>query len=341
MVIGVARMARVDLGRAACGLAEHGGCVDQDVYEMPELAPETPPGFAAAGRIVEWMSRWVAPFPYEKLSHVQSSTRFGGMENASAIFYSDAAFRNMTLGEGLVAHETAHQWFGNSVTPVRWADLWLSEGFATYFAALWDLEARGDTAFRRALAGIRDRVLGAPEVAQRPVVDTAQTNLMALLNANSYQKGGFVLHMLRREVGDSAWIRGVRAYYAAHKHGNATTDQLRSAIEREARTDLRWFFDQWLTRPGFAELTTTWVHAADGTLTMDIAQSTRFGAYRLRVPVVIEGADGAIVRAMLDVPGTPRATLRIRGTFAQRPRQVTLDPDADVLARIGTVSRRE
>jgi aminopeptidase N len=119
MVIGVAPLARLDLGATACGLAENGGCVDQDVYEAPELAPRVPPGFGAAGRIVEWLSRSVGPFPYEKLSHVQSSTQFGGMENASAIFYSDRAFRTMSLGEGLVAHETAHQWFGNAVTAGR------------------------------------------------------------------------------------------------------------------------------------------------------------------------------------------------------------------------------
>ncbi len=263
MTIAVAPMARIDLGATACGLAAGGGCVQQDVYESPDLAPRIPPGFLAAGRIVEWMSRFVAPFPYEKLSHVQSSTRFGGMENASAIFYANAPFRSMTLDEGLVSHETAHQWFGDAVTPGRWADLWLSEGFATYFASLWEREARGEGAFRTALAAIRRRVLTAAEVKERPVIDTTQADLMALLNANSYQKGGFVLHMLRQQVGDSVWIRGIRAYYAAHVNGNAITDDLRSAMEGAAHADLKWFFDQWLTRPGYAELGVEWTQSGE------------------------------------------------------------------------------
>jgi aminopeptidase N len=334
MVIGVAPMARLDLGATACGLAERGGCVDQDVYEAPELAPRTPPGFAAAGRIVEWLSKTVGPFPYEKLSHVQSSTQFGGMENASAIFYSDAAFRNMTLGEGLVAHETAHQWFGDAVTPARWADVWLSEGFATYYAALWEREARGDSAFRTAMAGIRQRIVGAPVVRERPVIDSTQTDLMALLNANSYQKGGFVLHMLRRQIGDSAWTQGIRAYYNAHKHGNAMTNDLQLAMQRASGTELGWFFRQWLTRPGYAELEASWTYAADGVVVIGVTQSSRFGPYRLNLPVVIEQADGSLARVMVDLPASARQSIVLPTRLSARPRSVRFDPDGDLLATI-------
>jgi aminopeptidase N len=326
-------MARIDLGATACGLAERGGCVDQDVYEAPELAPRVPPGFEAAGRIVEWLSRTVAPFPYEKLSHVQSSTQFGGMENASAIFYSDRAFRTMTLGEGLVAHETAHQWFGNSVTPARWADLWLSEGFATYFAALWEREAHGDSAFRASMAGIRQRVVSAPEVGQRPVIDTAQTELMSLLNRNSYQKGGFVLHMLRQQVGDSAWWRGIRAYYAANRHRNATTADLRRAMEYAAGTDLGWFFSQWLTRPGYAELSTSWGHGGDR-VTLRISQGARFGAFRLRLPVEVRMPDGTTTRHLLEIPPAGEIAVTLPGRYATRPAEVLFDPDGKLLAVI-------
>jgi hypothetical protein len=335
MVIAAAHMAKIDLGAAACGLTEAGGCVQQDVYESPDLAPRTPPGFGAAGRIVDWLSRDVGPFPYEKLSHLQSSTRFGGMENASAIFYSDNAFRNMTLGEGLVAHETAHQWFGNAVTPARWGDLWLSEGFATYFAALWEREARGDSAFRRSLAGIRRTILDAEVVRVRPVVDTIETVLLELLNANSYQKGGFVLHMLRNQVGDGAWMRAVRAYYMKHRHGNATTDDLRAAMEAESRSDLRWFFDQWVRRPGYAELEVRWSFA--GTLTAQITQSARFGAFRLKLPVEIEGVDGVKTRGVIEVPAQATSRVVIPWRSAVAPRAVVFDPEGDVLGvvRVG------
>src|ERR1044071_8544037 len=116
------------------------------------------------------------------------------MENATAIFYSDGAFRRGTMSDGLIAHETAHQWFGDAVTQREWSHVWLSEGFATYFAELYVEHSEGDSAFRANLRRIREQVIKAPEVASRPVIDTTQTNLMELLNTNSYQKGGWTLH---------------------------------------------------------------------------------------------------------------------------------------------------
>ena len=213
MVIAAAPLAVYDLGDTACGLADKQRCVPQAVYTAPEQRNFSPGPFARAGEMVQLFASLVGPFPYEKLAHLQSSTRFGGMENASAIFYADAGFRRGTMGDGVVAHETAHQWFGDAVTERDWPHLWLSEGFATYFAALWTRAARGDSAFRVQMADIRQTILADSEsVAKRPVIDTIETNLLALLNRNSYEKGGFVLHMLRAQVGERAFFDAIRAY---------------------------------------------------------------------------------------------------------------------------------
>ena len=218
-----------------------------------------PGNFAKAGDIVRLFASQVGPYPYEKLAHLQSSTRFGGMENASAIFYSDRAFRGAGVSEGLIAHETAHQWFGNSVTEREWPHIWLSEGFATYWAALWTQRARGDTAFRAEMARIRSEILSDTNaVAKRPVIDTIETTLLDLLNVNSYQKGGFVLHMLRSELGDSAFFRGVRDYYARNKHATALTSDIQDALERSSGRKLDGFFDRWLRRPGYPEIEVVW-----------------------------------------------------------------------------------
>src|SRR5204862_2481017 len=167
------------LANTACGDDEGKRCVPQVVYTAPEQKSMLPGPFARAGEIVQLFGRLVGPFPYEKLAHLQSSTRFGGMENASAIFYSDGSFRRRTMNEGLIAHETAHQWFGDAVTERDWAHLWLSEGFATYFAALWTRHAHGDSAFRHEMARNRAVVLADTEdVGTRPVIDTAQRQLL-------------------------------------------------------------------------------------------------------------------------------------------------------------------
>jgi aminopeptidase N len=330
MVIAAAPLARIAIGPTACGLAEAGGCVMQDVYQSADLAPTMPPAFQAAGAMVEWLGRVVGPYPYEKLAHLQSSTRFGGMENASAIFYSDRAWRRGTVGEGLVAHETAHQWFGDAVTPARWADVWLSEGFATYFAALWEERARGDSAFRVARERIRATVRGADVVRERPVIDTLAGPLMRLLNANSYQKGGFVLHMLRREIGDSAFFGGVRAYYAAHRHGTARTADLRAAVERAAGRDLGWFFAQWLTRPDMPALAVAHARDAAGRVTLTVRQQG--GAWRFPLTVRVTTADGAARDVTVQVPAQAESRLVLPGAWGE-VREVVLDPHADLLFR--------
>src|SRR2546426_12005114 len=137
MVIAAAPLYEYDLGETACGLTLVGRCVHQWAYVDPRLADFLPGPFRSAGDIVSYFGSLVGPFPYEKLAHLESSTRFGGMENATAIFYADQPFRKRTMADGVVAHETAHQWFGDAVTETEWSHLWLSEGFATYFAALW------------------------------------------------------------------------------------------------------------------------------------------------------------------------------------------------------------
>jgi hypothetical protein len=213
MVVGVARLHETPLGRTACGFGVRGACVPQSVWTFAPETPNMPGSFRAAGRIVTTLAGMVGPFAYDRLSHVQSATRFGGMENASAIFYSDQAFRRNAVEESLIAHETAHQWFGDAVTPRRWADVWLSEGFATYFAALYQQRAHGDSAFLATMRRMRDDVLAAKVVGERPIVDSigAETPL-SLLNANSYQKGGFVLHMLRARL--ALACRALRDYHA-------------------------------------------------------------------------------------------------------------------------------
>jgi aminopeptidase N len=336
MVIAAAPLVRHELGAAACGLAELDRCVEQAVYTTPEVRDYMPGPFSSARGVVEWMAHLVGPFPYEKLAHVQSSTIYGGMENASAIFYDERLFRDRSMSVGLIAHETAHQWFGNAVTERDWPHLWLSEGFATYFSALWTERSQGEEAFRAQMAAARAQILAdTVAVARRPVIDTIETNLTALLNANSYQKGGWTLHMLRRLVGDSAFFRGIRHYYAAHRHGTAVTDDFRRAVEATSARSLDWFFDQWLRRPGYPTPVLRWDYdstAAQVTVTVD-QQRTRFGLYRFPLTLVVHDASGAVRRAQIEVAAQPRTTVQLPFAVTARPARIVPDPDVDLLAR--------
>lgn len=335
MVIGVAPFATYELGRTACGLGELPGCVPQSVWITPDVRGYMPGPFGRAGDIVALYSRLVGPFPYEKLAHVQSSTRYGGMENASAIFYADKIYRGRTMSEGLIAHESAHQWFGDAVTTREWPHVWLSEGFATYFAALWSESAHGDSAFLDDMRRMRESVLADKMAMEKPIIDESLSDLRYVLNGLVYQKAGFTLHMLRREVGDSAFFRGIRAYYAKYRHGNALTSDFVAEMERSSGAKLDWFFDQWMKRPGVADLTVGWRwDEVRKSLVLTVSQGTQVPPYRLNVAVDVTDARGKVQRVRVTIPAARVATIPVALKVDTPPRSVRFDADVSLLGRL-------
>jgi aminopeptidase N len=249
---------------------------DKDVtnllYNVPQRDAEyAPKGFSPAAPALTFYSQTVAPYPYEKLALIIGATQFGGMENSSAIVFPSNVFGGRSaeisapLGrstaisrrfgipsriESVVAHEIAHQWFGDSVTESTWADLWLSEGFATYFAGLFIEKYDGEDAFRAYMRDAAQRYFNFEKQATFPIHDTETTKLMSLLNPNNYEKGAWVLHMLRSQLGDETFFKGLRDYYNAHKEANASTEDLRSALEKASGKDLKAFFARWVYASG-------------------------------------------------------------------------------------------
>jgi aminopeptidase N len=342
MVIAAAPLRAEPLPAATCLTQVEGGCLAQTVYVAKDAPPGFPPAFNEAAGIVAFYSSLIAPFPYEKLAHLQSTTRFGGMENATAIFYADGLFRNGTIGPSIIAHETAHQWFGDAVTESAWPHLWLSEGFATYFAELWAEHSLGRDTLAAHMRVMRAALIAdSLVVARRPVIDTAQTDLMELLNSNSYTKGAYVLHMARRLLGDSVFFRGLRGYYAGHRDGNATSDDLRRALEGASGRDLGWFFEQWLRRPGYPEIDTQWSYdLREQRVYLQIAQRRRFGNFRLPLVVELVRRNGTVLRATVDVPAQAASRILVPIDLDAPPARVILDPDADLLAAISPPRRQ-
>lgn len=206
--------------------------------------------------VLTFMADYIGPYPYSKLANVQSTTRYGGMENASNIFYAENSVTGERTSEELIAHEIAHQWFGNSASEASWYHIWLSEGFATYFALLYLEYAHGPDRMAIGLRENRETVIQSGPNA--PVVDEEITNLNFLLNANSYQKGGWVLHMLRQKIGDDAFRKGIRTYYERYQLSNALTDDFRKVMEEVSGQNLKDFFQQWLFTAGHPKLKVTW-----------------------------------------------------------------------------------
>lgn len=227
------------------------------IWVYPENRKEGFYDYSFAMRPLEFYSKLIGPYPYEKLANVQSKTIFGGLENAGCIFYSENSVTGQGKAEGLLAHEIAHQWFGNSVTEADWNHIWLSEGFATYLTAVYMEKTYGREKLIESMKSARDRVLRSFERAPAPVIDTTITDLMKLLSANSYQKGAWVLHMLRLELGEKAFWEGMRLFYERFRDKNALTNDFKRTMEEVSGKNLEKFFYQWLYVAGQPDLKIT------------------------------------------------------------------------------------
>ena len=252
MVIGVAEFA-VDLAGYANNIPVYS-------WVYPENKNDGFYDYALAKDILPFFMSNVGPYGYKKLANVQSKTTFGGLENANTIFYSENSVTGTRKLESLLAHEIAHQWFGNMATEKSFGHLWLSEGFATYFTILYMENKYGiDTAIYM-LKEDREQVIAHSKESNTSVVDTAQKDFMKLLNPNSYQKGGWVLHMLRKELGDSIFWKSIRKYYATYAGSIAGTEDLQKVFEETSGKDLNQFFRQWLYTSGQPLLEIDWAY---------------------------------------------------------------------------------
>lgn len=227
-------------------------------YVFPENKEQGFKSYAYAPEILAFYDKKIGPYDYKKLANVQSKTIFGGMENSSAIFYFENSVGDKGAEE-LQAHEIAHQWFGDAITEKSWRNLWLSEGFATYMTNYYLENKYGEDTLKTRMKVDRRKVLRFEKSRMTPVVDSAvTTNFTQLLNANSYEKGSWVLHMLRRKLGDSVFWRGIRNYYAQYKNRNDNTDEFRQVMEQISGMDLKPFFTEWLNMPGHPQLNIEW-----------------------------------------------------------------------------------
>ncbi len=299
-------------------------------------------GFSSAPASVDLFSQLVAPYPYGKLALIVGATRFGGMENANTIVFAPNLFKdfatkkprgvrfNIPSGvEGVVAHEIAHQWFGDSVTEATWADLWLSEGFATYFAGLFLQKYEGEAAFRAYMKDNAAEYFAYEKTARTPIHDTQTEDLFALLNKNNYEKGSWVLHELRGMLGDKIFFAALKNYYNRHKGSTATSEDLRAAFERASGKDLREFFDRWIYQAGHPVYKISWTQKGAGTIELTLEQKQPDEAFLL--PVTLEIQTARSKRRVQITPTGKTSSIKLRSA---KPARITIDPDAFILKEV-------
>ncbi|MEV5710002.1 M1 family metallopeptidase [Actinoallomurus sp. NPDC052274] len=239
-------LAMVDVGRFKVRTGRTPGGVP--VYAAVDPAVTTTTAdklYATTAQVVNAWSKLFGPYPFASAGGVIDDLRVGfALETQTKPEY------NPTMGADptTIAHELAHQWFGDSVTITRWSDIWLNEGFATYAEWLWG-ERTGTGPSVQTQFDQRYRQVDSPDLWSVP---TAAPGRSQLFGRAVYERGGMTLHALRQKVGDAKFFAILRAWTSEHRHGNATTAQFIALAEKVSGRDLGRFFQVWLygkTRP--------------------------------------------------------------------------------------------
>ncbi len=322
MVIGVARFAIEHAGQVV------GIPVESWVY--PQNRIEGFYDYKPAVEILEFFHKHVGPYPYKKLANVQSTTIYGGMENASNIFY----YENSVTGKGtindLLAHEIAHQWFGNSASENDWHHVWLSEGFATYFTHIYNEFTHGRSILAQRMEKDRNQVIAYCKKSPAPVINSTITNYSEVLSTHVYQRGSWVLHILRNEIGDDAFWRGIREYYLTYQNSNAMTSDLQGIMEKCSGKQLDYFFNQWLNRTEIPILKASWTFdkkAGIITVTVDQLQKGNPFNTMLDIGIQVDQSSEVIIEpARLD-----QKNQKFYLKSGSKPLKVTLDPNINLL----------
>jgi len=159
------------------------------------------------------------------------------------------------------------------------------------------------------------------------------------LNANNYQKGSWVLHMLRSELGDSSFFAGIREYYRVFRDSTVLTSDLAEIMSRQAGRPMEWFFEQWLLQPGYPQLEVVWSYA-ESTQSLDVivrqVQKQEWGEYSLRLPLEVELENGEVMREVVRISGRESVhSIEVDG----KPVGVKPDPDETLLTSVVEVRR--
>lgn len=300
--------------------------------ESPERVVST---FQNTPDIIRFFNKLIGVrYPWPKYAQVMlEDFMYGGMENTSATTLNDYSLvdwrgRVEYNPDGLIAHEAAHQWFGDLITNRSWDHLWLHESYATYLASRYTLYKYGSDAFAKEMYDAGQSGIKSDQTAGRNPVSGGQG-----FTSNVYDRGSRILHMLNSLVGEENFWRAHRLFLERHKHGLVETRDLQIAFEDATGQNLSWFFDEWITGAGYPVYKVSWTNSGDAVKLRVQQQQDRdslTGLFRMPIPVEVY-LDGNVVRDTLLVSSADSTySIAAKG----KPRYVIFDAGDAILKEV-------
>lgn len=272
------------------------------------------------------------PFADEKYGHAQFGWG-GGMEHTTVSFMGN-------FSRNLIAHELAHQWFGNKITCGSWKDIWLNEGFATYLSGIVYEELDGNEAFINWKQQNINTITAAPDGAVY-LSDTDTLSVSRIFNYRlSYSKGAMVLHMLRKKLGDTEFFGGLQTYLVDedHAYDYAKTEEFINIIETTSGQDLTEFFSDWLYNEGYPSYTINCTQQSPTEIDIEIGQTQSHASvsfFEAPVPIRLIGTEGETLDLVLDNTTNNQVFNESINFIVDT---VIFDPEADLISKNNTVS---
>ncbi len=284
-----------------------------DYWVAPDTVPAGWRTFGETPSMIEIYSQVLGVnYPWPKYSQaVIPDFTYGGMENVSATTQTDLVLHGAEgepehSGRGLVAHELAHQWFGDLTTTATWSHAWVNEGLTTYMESVQNEKSRGWSAGQRSWYYQQQEAMGADLRQERPLVfgDSTGDPIQLFFTGHIYPKGAQVAHQLRRLLGDSLFWAGMQRFLTDNAYKPVRTEDFAIAFERTANMDLDWFFDQWCYGIGYPKVSVTrhW-DPSTSSLHVSVIQTQRIDAthplFRFPVTIRIITADSVVRREIM------------------------------------------
>lgn len=299
-------------------------------YVYPEHLAQAREDLSVTPAMIEFYSQVFGEYPFvkEKYGTAIIPGNFS-MEHQTCTSYSSRLITGQHSYDSVIAHELAHQWWGDLVTLGDWADIWLNEGFATYSEALWWENLYGPDGLKTSMAEIKNVYFSRHQGPDHPIYDPPQGHLFC---AEEYKKGACVLHMFRFIVGDKTFWKILKKYAKDYAYATATTEDFQDLSEQVSGADLDWFFDQWIYQAGYPVYEFGWGYSDRQQKAKVVINQTQEDSFLFEMPIELRFV--LPTRTITKIVWVRVENNSFEFTLPERPSQVLFDPEGWILCKV-------